>query len=386
MNSITTKTARAKLVQRREPYWLMLGPGRALGFRAGPGTWIARLRTAEGKQQYKALDDLGPDPDYGVAKAAAECWFVEMARGARRAPKRGTVRDALAGYLRHLRSQGRRATAREAGARFNLVIDDGLGRLKLESVTRDDSEAWRNRLKKGRQPRSLNRHVRAVSAALNLATKQLGHTGNPAAWTLTALSDDTESAGEGAVFLTADQRGRLIAKSPKHLAALLTGLQHTGARPSELADATVSDFDAVIGTLTLRCRKGRAAKVKARGVVLSTEGAAFFSSQAKGKLAAAPLVASPEGAHWRRHEWAPGIREAIGKANEKTKPKDRIPVAASAYSFRHARISELLQHYAVDPLTVAQQCGTSLSMMQLYYFKFIPRTLRAKLDAVKAGA
>jgi hypothetical protein len=31
----------------------------------------------------------------------------------------------------------------------------------------------------------------------------------------------------------------------------------------------------------------------------------------------------------------------------------RVPTEASVYSFRHARISELLQVYGVDPLTVA---------------------------------
>jgi hypothetical protein len=36
----------------------------------------------------------------------------------------------------------------------------------------------------------------------------------------------------------------------------------------------------------------------------------------------------------------------------------------SADSFRHARISELLQLYGIDPLTVAGQSGTSLAMIE----------------------
>lgn len=63
----------------------------------------------------------------------------------------------------------------------------------------------------------------------------------------------------------------------------------------------------------------------------------------------------------------------------------RIPKGASAYSFRHTRISELLQVYGVDPLTVAQQTGTGLNMIEKYYFKFISGSMRDKLNAVKAS-
>jgi hypothetical protein len=54
----------------------------------------------------------------------------------------------------------------------------------------------------------------------------------------------------------------------------------------------------------------------------------------------------------------------------------------SAYSFRHSRISELLQIYQVDPLTVCKNVGTSIQMLELHYFKFIKGSMRAKLDAV----
>ena len=36
---------------------------------------------------------------------------------------------------------------------------------------------------------------------------------------------------------------------------------------------------------------------------------------------------------------------------------------AGTYSLRHARISELLQVFNVDPFTVAHQTGTSLAMI-----------------------
>jgi hypothetical protein len=42
----------------------------------------------------------------------------------------------------------------------------------------------------------------------------------------------------------------------------------------------------------------------------------------------------------------------------------RIPPGVGAYALRHARISELLQVFDVDPLTVADQTGTSLAMIE----------------------
>lgn len=383
MAKITNKTERAKLKWRREPYWLVLGKGRAVGFRhMDRDTWVARIRTPDGKHKYQALANVA---DYPEAKTAAEAWFAQMASGARRAPTRGTVLDALNAYIADLRSHGRETAADENDDRFKLTIhDERIASKRLDAVTRDDFEAWREELREGRQPRSINRQVRAVAAALNCATAKLGHVGNNAAWTLTALSDDVEDAGEAAVFLTADQRERLIKKAAAELRPYLRGLEHSGARPSELAKATVADFDKVNGSLTLRHRKGRPARLKARAVTLSDSGVEFFTAQARGKLPGAPLIGKG-GKHWRRHEWAREIRAAIEAANEKAKPAARIPADASACSFRHARISELLQLYGVDPLTVAQQTGTSLAMMEKYYFKFVPKALQDKLNALVAA-
>jgi hypothetical protein len=87
-------------------------------------------------------------------------------------------------YLEDLHRHGRWDTAREAGGRFETVrYEDMLADLDLETVTRDDFLEWRDRLLEGRQPRTVNRHVRSVTAALNQAV-ELGHLGNPAGWRL----------------------------------------------------------------------------------------------------------------------------------------------------------------------------------------------------------
>ena len=69
--------------------------------------------------------------------------------------------------------------------------------------------------------------------------------------------------------------------------------------------------------------------------------------------------------------------------NRDASAKRRISGHVTAYSFRHARISELLQTYGVDPLTVAAQTGTSIAMIEKAYLRFIPSAMQEKLAALK---
>ena len=380
MTDLTRKSGRERLRSRREPYWQRIAAGAQLGFRRGPDTWVAKYRDRAKVRHYKALEAA---TEYDEAMAQARAWLEQIGAAVTRSAKRGTVREALEAYLDWLREQGRTATATEAEGRFKLcVYGDTLAGLRLEDATGDDFREWRQRLRDGRQARSVNRHVRAVVAGLNQAVR-IGHTGNRQAWQLEALADDTEETGETAVLLTPKQRAALLKASTPAAAALLRGIEYTGARPGELAAATVAHLDSKSGTLTLYHRKGRPAKLRARAVALTTEAQSFFADRAKKKTPAAFLFTDPDGAQWRRHVWAREVRAAIAAVNKRARGQARVPTTASAYSFRHARISELLQVHGVDPLTVAQQTGTSLAMIEKAYFRFIPAAMLAKLDAVQ---
>lgn len=295
-------------------------------------------------------------------------------------------RAALDAYLADLKRHGRADAARSAEGRFRTALGfdfatsrcrDPLAETQLDQTTHEDFLEWRDRLAEGRLPRTVNRLVRAVSAGLNRAHR-LGHIGNPAAWRVEGLPDDEES--ETAIFLTRAQRKGLIGAASPSAAAFLRGLELTGARPKELATARVGDFDGE--RLKLSHRKGRLPKLRSRYVVLDDEGIAFFESQAKDKLQAAPLFTEDRQKPWRRDMWAAEIRTAIASHNKGARGPMRIPSDASAYSFRHARISESLQVHGVDPLTVGAQTGTSLRMIERTYYKFIPSVMREKLTAI----
>jgi predicted nuclease of restriction endonuclease-like (RecB) superfamily len=142
------------------------------------------------------------------------------------------------------------------------------------------------------------------------------------------------------VFLDRVQRNALIAAAELAAGDFLRGMELTGARPIELSVAKVADFDGE--TLRLAHRKGR------------PPGAYLFTEDGQ----------EP----WRRHMWARKVRAAIAaqskQVREQEPKRQELPVEASAYSFRHARIGELLQIHGVDPLTVAAQPGTSLAMIE----------------------
>ncbi len=378
MSDLSRKRDRERLPIRREPYWQRMAAGAYLGFRRGPDTWIARYRGRDGKQSYRSL---GEAMDYDEAKRAAEAWLAQLSASAVRTIRRGTVRNALEAYLGYLKQQGRADTAMEVEGRYKAVVwPDAMADTPLESLGLEEFTGWRERLRKGRQNRSVNRHVRAVVAGLNKANA-LGHVGNPAAWRIEPLADDVDDSGETAVLLTLEQRAALIVSVESNLADFLRGLEFTGARPGELAAVAASDFDGE--RLRLTHRKGRPPKLRSRYVTLSSDGARFFKSAVKRKLPAAPIFTEDGIQPWRRHRWARATSAAIAEYNRKARGKSRVPPEASAYSFRHSRISELLQVYGIDPLTVAQQTGTSLAMIEKAYFRFIPSAMKEKLEAAR---
>jgi integrase len=379
MADLSRKKLRDALPVRREPHWQRLAEGAYLGFRRGPDTWIARYRGRDGRQQFHALAGVLPN-DYDEAKRRAEEWLVQMGAAGVRSAQGSTVRTALEAYMGDLIRHGRDGTADNAETRYRTTVwGDPLADIPLGQLTRNDVLDWRDRIREGREPRTVNRYVRWVTGGLNRAL-ELGHVGNPRTWKLKRLADEREDEGT-AVFLTPPQRKALLAAASLHACDFFRGLELTGARPGELAKAKVEDFDGE--QLKLAHRKGNPPRLRVRHVVLSEEGIAHFRRAARDKHPQAYLFTEDGERAWEGYTWAREIRAAIARHNEGASDANRLPLGLGAYVFRHARISELLQVYGIDPLTVAMQTGTSLQMIENTYLKFIPSAMREKLAAVR---
>lgn len=378
MAELSTKTARGRLKIRREPHWMKLKTGCFLGFRRGPDTWIARFRGASKKQVYHSLDAN----TYDTAIREAEEWFTLQGKTIRRTSRRSTVKDALETYLADLKQSDRADTERTTRQRFEMIVwSDPLADVNLDTLTIDDMEEWRERLREGRANRTVNRHVASVTAGLNVAYRK-GHIGNPESWRLPRLSDNVEHTAETTLFISKGQREAIMDHASPACAAFMQALYYTAARPKEMAEAKRGDFDEKSGTLTLKSKKGRPARLRPRTVYLTDGATAFFTRHARGKLPTAPLLLDPNGLQWGRHKWSDEIQLAVRGHDYHVKPGGELPAGLSAYSFRHARISELLQVHGIDVITVAQQTGTSVAMIEKYYFKFIAPAYKERLARI----
>ena len=118
----------------------------------------------------------------------------------------------------------------------------------------------------------------------------MDHVGNPLAWKLKKLSDDTEDIHETAVSLTSDERKALLGATDPSTADRRRGIDHRRP-PHELAGAVVSDFDNT--ALRLAHRPGLPPKLRVRYVTLEPEGVHFFATLVDGKARTA-LIFKPE--------------------------------------------------------------------------------------------
>jgi hypothetical protein len=133
---LDSRTARLKLRIRREPYWKPISPGCALGYRRGPGTWIAKYRGDDGQRHYTAIgaadDTLDADGHAALsfvqAQEQARGFFTQKAREAAGdfSPSGPyTVADAFDDYFKYRHRRGRDKSA---------VIRPYFGRLSLKII------------------------------------------------------------------------------------------------------------------------------------------------------------------------------------------------------------------------------------------------------------
>lgn len=375
-HNITSKTGRAALAHRREPYWSRLEAGGFLGYRtsvSGEGTWIARHRDVCRKQHYSSLGTFKGPKAYDDARKAAEEWLKSCSAGV--ITTGYTVGDACKEYVEHLSTQKGKDCATDAAGRFkNLVYDNDISGVRLDRLTAtavrqwlssqlpddaDDDEEMR------RAKDTANRNLASFKAALNFAyaSKRVG---TDAAWKIVAKYKDVGRRRQH--YLTLEERRALIAQCPTDLAELVQGLLLTGLRPGELASATVADFDRQQGTLSV------AGKTGSRVVSLSSAAAAYFKATAKDRIASAPLVARADGSPWNKDAWKKPFRAAVTAA--------KLPSGVVLYCLRHTAISDLVGG-GMDAFLVARLAGTSTDMIDKHYGHLRHESVRAKMDAVQ---
>lgn len=369
---IESKTQRAKLEPRREPYWSRIEEGFHLGYRKldqGEGTWIARLRE-DGKQKYHSV---GTFDDYDDAAKAARAWRIQRDQGVTRTET--TVADACKAYVTHLTTEKGIASSNDAKGRFErLVYEKTIGKLILSKLKTTDVRTWVNDqlatdddddeedLRKSKD--SANRNLASLKAALNLALKDR-LVATDAGWkTITPF----RGVGRRREYmLNQAERSSLLNSCPDDLQRLVKCLFLTAARPGEIAKAIVADFDKKHGTIILDGKTGR------RIATLSTAARTFIADQCKNKLPSAPILTTEYGKAWTKDDWKKPFKEAAKSA--------RLPSSIVMYHIRHAAISDLILGGMQSSL-VAMLAGTSTAMIDKHYGHLQHEQTRKMLDGV----
>lgn len=381
MPKIVTVKDRAALKPRRDPYWHRLALGQYLGYRrmtaGSAGAWLARAYSeADGKQQYKTLgafDDKPESERFDAAAKSANEWFAHLGRGG--AAQGSTVADVCERYVRHLNGGsikvddgGREILNRgaaDARKRFKTYVLDNaaFAAADVAKLTPAHLDQWRTRLRERpttsggnrggeRTASCLNRDMTPFRAALNLALDD-GLVTSDFAWRV-KLRPIPAADGKRDLYLSREQRKKLIEKAAPDLAQFLRALCLLPLRPGALAALTVGDFNAKLSVLRVPADKANAG----RSIKLPPATAELFVTAAKDKLPAAPLFARNDGRPWDKDMWKDPVKAAVIAA--------KLPDEATTYTLRHSVITDLV-HDGTDLLTVAQVSGTSVRMIEKHY-------------------
>jgi integrase len=340
-----------------------------LGYRRGKrgGTWIVR-KESEAKAAGYTYFHLGDADDANDGTGLSFDAAVEQARGYRRLGSKPelTVSQALDAYIEKVRAENSASGVTDAIARIEALIRPALGNKLVRGLSTAQLRGWRDGLLDGRTRSTANRIYNYLRAALNHAWRQ-GWVNESAAWDrLTILEDATTSRKE---FLTKAQARSLLAKCSGPFRDLVEAGLLTGARLGELTHLRVRDFDPTAGTLDVQ-----QGKTGARTVFLGEAGVKAFRRIAKGRRHDALLLPREDGAAWYRMEVLRRMREATKAAG--------LPDGFVYYTLRHSHISWACLA-GVKLQVLAENCGTSVRMIERHYGKFLNQDRRAMFDQVR---
>jgi integrase len=378
---ISKSTVREALPARDAPYWRRVARGCAVGYRrrsaALPGLWMARYwDAATDKLLYHAigtLEALAPAERFDEAKRQADDWFRRVGAGAVVTIR--TVEDACRAYVRSVIEDRDRPDAKrvadEIEARFaRLVYPDPIAGVVLARLRQKHVTDWRDRLanlpaavsrtKTGRSTKrradsTINRDMTPLRAALNYACA-LGSVGSDIAW-ITALKPIENADGRRDIYLTREERKKLIAASGHEIRPFLTALTMLPLRPGAMAKLKRQDYDERNKVLRVTGDKGH----KPREIKLPERTGTFFDDLAKAKLPGAPLLRRLDGSAWTKDSWKMPVKAAANAAG--------LATSVSAYTLRHSTITDLVNDTDLPLLTVAQISGTSIAMIERTYAK-----------------
>jgi integrase len=397
---IESRARRARLKPGRQPHWQAIIPGKVhLGYQRNKGEregrWLFRRWLGDNKYHVLTLgradDERTADGIHILTYEQAQAKARELVDIPAGKVYRLTVRQALHKYIEYKRALGQSvAEARSRGTAHILPL---LGNLVVSELDAETLRRWladlaaapaQTRPKNGQaqyrpapktddekraRKASANRVLKILKAALNHAYYE-GHVGHRDAWGLKLkLFRGVDAARVR--YLTLAEAQRLVNACDPDFRALVRGALETGCRYSELTRLEVHDFNADVGTVTVRKSKNS----KARHVVLTEQGAAFFRQMCAGRAGDALIFVKANCEAWQASQQNARMHEANARAQLKP------PI--TFHGLRHTWASHAVMN-GVPMIVVGKNLGhADTNMVEKHYGHLAPSFIN---EAIRAGA
>jgi integrase len=408
---VINRTVRAKLEERRDPYWHLIAEGQHLGYRRLKfgGTWIARAYDAERGRRFQSLgaaDDTSQADGTSVlsfqqATEAAQAWFKGLAHLDAGEVHTGPYRVAqlMSDYLADRKRETRKDLSRTRSV-IAVHILPALADVELSKLTHSRVKQWRDsiaetaprvRVKKGDAPatRSIdtddasvmrkryataNRVFTVLRAALNYGYKR-NRVATKAAWE--KVTPFRQVDAPKVRYLTIDECKRLLAVCPTDFQALVRGALLTGCRYGELTALKVRAYHRESRTLHIAESKSG----KSRNVALNADGASLFDTLSEGRNADDAMFTHWVGRHkgeaWESSQQRHWMETACDKAE--------IAPAISFHILRHSYASHLAMSATPMPVIAAQLGHSDTRMTERHYAhlgsSYVADVVRANLPS-----
>jgi integrase len=403
-------TARTKLKSEKEKpgrvmQWHDLdveaaGVSHHLGYQrktaGGEGRWVLRVYGSDRKYR---IEELGKADDVREADGDKILTYKQATAKARllvgASPKkqsRLTVKEAFEHYVAVKNSQGQ--PTRDLIYRGNKHILPTLGHKIVANLTSAELRQWLATLASSpalvrskangaqrykpeptdeedvrRRRSSANRVLGSLKAALNFAFDE-GHVASNLAWGRRVKPFDQVESGR-VIYLTVAEAKRLINACDPEFRPLVQAALQTGCRYGELTRLEVQDFNADAGTGAIRKSKTG----KARHVILTDEGTAFFRQMTAGRAGNELIFMRANGTAWGKSYQARPMMLACVAA--------KIRPVISFHGLRHTWASLAVME-GVPLMVVAKNLGhVDTRMVERTYGHLAPSYIT---DAIRAGA
>jgi integrase len=406
---LDSRSARAKLDQRREPYWTVISTGCALGYRSGSkgGTWIARMRDATGKQHYEALGaaDDARDADgltvfsFSQAQEAARQFFKTKGRklAGHMDEQEGpySVAHAMDDYFAARERRGSKGARADRSVAEARIIPE-LGGIDLEKLTARRIRDWQTALSQSpklvrskrdaseRATRALtddpeavrarrataNRQLTILKAALNHAFHE-GRVASDEAWRKVKPHREVDAAR--VQFLHATECVRLVNSCEGAFRDLVKGALVTGCRYGELTRMKVADYSPESGMVTVRLSKSG----KPRHVALNDEGRTLFTALTAGRAPRELIFLRDDGEPWGTSHQKRPLEEASARA--------KLDPPATFHILRHTYGSALAMKGVPMGVIAAQLGHADTRMTERHYAHLAPSYIADTIRAALPG-